>query len=222
MRVCIVGGGKIGYYLAKTLMEHGHTPVLIEKNDATCRADANSLDITVIHGDGSKPDVLENAGLSDCAALVAVTGRDESNLTACQLAKSIFAVKRTVARVNNPKNAKVLKELGVDTVVSSTDNLARLIEREVETSAIRQVLSLAGGSAALTEVVVPSSFPYDGHTLAQLPTPRNVSVVSVTRGNDFIIPNGTTEIHKGDKVLVLGSNAVFPEFTRAWRLVDMK
>ena len=222
MRICVVGGGKLGYYLSKTLREHGHVPVIIEENETTCRQIADALDMPVIHGDGTKPEVLENADLSGCQALVAVTGRDENNLIACQLAKQVFHVKKTVARVNNPKNASVLKILGVDIAVSSTDNIARLIEREIETAAIRQLLSLAGGTSALTEISVPENFGYNGQTLAQLTIPQDVVVISVTRGDEFIIPRGNTKICIGDRVLVLAKNNAFPALAKAWKLRDGK
>ena len=95
MRVCIVGGGKVGYYLAKTLLEHGHTPVLIEDDPAMCRKVADSLDLTVVCGDGTFAEVQESADVAHCSAMVAVTGRDEDNLIVCQLAKQVFKVKRT-------------------------------------------------------------------------------------------------------------------------------
>ena len=88
MRVCIVGGGKVGYYLAKTLLEHGHTPVLIEDDPAMCRKVADSLDLTVVCGDGTFAEVQESADVAHCSAMVAVTGRDEDNLIVCQLAKA--------------------------------------------------------------------------------------------------------------------------------------
>ena len=218
MRICIIGGGKLGYYLAKTLREHGHAPVIIEEDADKCRHIADGLDLAVIHGDGTKPEVLQSAEVSACQAFLAVTGRDENNLIACQLAKQVFHVKKTVARVNNPKNASVLKMLGVDIAVSSTDNIARLIEREVETATIRQVLSLAGGTTALTEVTVPEHFAYHGQTLAQLTIPEDVIVISVTRGDEFMIPRGNTHICIDDKVLVLAKNDAFPKLAKLWKL----
>ena len=222
MKVCIIGGGKLGYYLAKTLHEHGHTPMIIEEDAETCARIADELDTPVLHGDGTKPEILAAADLGKFQALVAVTGRDENNLIACQMAKQVYKMKKTVARVNNPKNASVLKTLGVDIAVSSTDNIARLIEREVETAAIRQLLSLAGGTTALTEINVPDTFGDDGKTLAQLPIPENVVVISVTRGDEFIIPRGSTKIMIGDKVMVLAKNDAFPALAKAWKLRDIK
>lgn len=220
MRICIVGGGKIGYYLAKTLMEHGHRPVLIELKEDLCRRVSDDLDLSVIHGDGTKPEVLAGADLFSCSALVAVMGRDENNLIACQLAKEVFGVKKTVARVNNPKNAAVLKQLGVDIAVSSTDTLARIIEREVETAAISQLMSLSSGNASIVEVNIPDDFVFNGQQLSQIHIPNDVVVVSVTRAGELIIPRGNTTICKGDKLMVLARNVEMPKFVKMWRLAD--
>ena len=218
MSICIVGSGKVGFYLAKTLLEHGQQPIVIEPDPVSCARTANRLDIPVICGDGTTIEVLEAAGCADCAALVAVTGTDESNLIACQLAKKVFNVPKTVARVNNPQNTRVLRELGVDIPVSTTDNLARLLEREVETAAIRQVLSLAGGSASLTEILIPEDFKYRGQMLSQIQMPADTVVISVTRGGELIVPRGNTTILPGDRVLTLAKETAFHTLTTDWGL----
>ena len=222
MKVIVVGGGKIGFYLTQTLLEHGHEPVLIEKDPDVCLRVANSLDLPVIQGDGTVLDTLENAGIRDCDALIGVSGQDESNLVACQLAKRYFGVERTVARVNNPKNAAVLKKLGVDIAVSATDNLTHLIEREVETAAIQQLLSLAGGTASLTEVLIPQGFAHAGKTLAELVIPKDAVVISITRDGELIVPRGNTQILVNDKVVVLAKNTAFHELAQSWNLADVK
>lgn len=218
MKVCIIGGGKVGYYLAKTLLEHGHTPVVVEQDARLCAHIADSLDLHVTCGDGTFLNVLESAGAGQCGAVVAVTGRDETNLVCCQLAREVFHVKRTVARVNNPKNAAILKRLGVDIAVSATDNLSHLIEREVETAAIHQLLSLAGGSATIAEVNIPDDFRLAGQTLAQLPTPEGTVAVSITRGGQLIIPRGNTQVLPGDRVMFLAQNEAFHELVERWGL----
>lgn len=222
MRICIVGGGKVGYYLAKTFLEHGHTPVLIEDDPKMCQKVADSLDMTVVCGDGTFAEVQESAGIKDCSAMVAVTGRDEQNLVICQLAKKVFNVQRTVARVNNPKNAVVLKALGVDIAVSATDNLTHMIEREVETAAIQQLLSLASGTASLTEIQVPEGFAHAGKTLAELVIPKDAVVISITRNGELIIPRGNTQILVADKVMLLAKNTAFHELAQSWNLTDVR
>lgn len=149
MNVIVVGGGKVGYYLAETLLEHDHKPFVIETDKEICRKIANNLDIPVINGDGTTPEALESAGVEHCKAFVSVTGQDQVNLIACQLAKKRYGVGRTVARVNNPKNLQVMKRLGVDIPVSSTDSIARLIEREIDVATIKRLLSINRGEATI-------------------------------------------------------------------------
>ena len=148
MNVIVIGGGKVGFYLCKTLLEHGHQPLIIEKNKRTCEYAANQLDIAVVNADGSTIEALTTANASRADAVIAVTGLDQDNLISCQLAKRIFKVPKTVARVNNPKNAVVMKKLGVDIPISSTDNIARLLEREVDAARIKSLLSLNRGEAS--------------------------------------------------------------------------
>ena len=220
MRVCIVGGGKVGYYLSKTLMEHGHEPIIIESDEHACSQLADSLDFPVVHGDDTLVEILEIAKVGSCQALVGVTGKDEVNLIACQLAKKVFGIKKTVARVNNPKNTPVLKELGVDIAVSSTDNIARLIEREVETDAIHHLMSIAGGDASLTEVFLPDNFKFSGRTLAELEIPHEVVIVFLTRGQELIIPRGNTVLLGGDKVVCVAKNTAFHDLAHLWDLEE--
>lgn len=184
MNVIVVGGGKVGYYLTKTLMEHGHGPHLIENSRYLCKQLANDLDVPVFHGDGTTIEALEAVGTGEADALIAVTGHDQDNLIACQLAKRKFGVERTVARVNNPKNAAVMKQLGVDIPISSTDNIARLLEREVDTAAIKQLLALNRGQASLSELQMPARYKRHGVKLMDLDLPAESVIVTITRNGD--------------------------------------
>ena len=154
MKICIAGGGRVGRYLAQSLLANHHSVVIIEPIEAQCRMLADQLDIPVICGDSISMDILRTADAASCDAFVAVTGSDEDNLIACQLAKREFGVDRTVARASNPKNRELLHTLGVDTVVCGTDNLSHILEREIETDTIRQLLSLGGGTASLNEILL--------------------------------------------------------------------
>ncbi|MCI7351333.1 MAG: TrkA family potassium uptake protein [Ruminococcus sp.] len=206
MKVVIVGGGKVGYYLAKTLLEHGHDIELIEINKQTCASIANELDIPVICGDSTQIETLEAASLEDADAIICVSGMDEVNLITCQLAKKTFGVAKTIAKVNNPKNAIVLKELGVDNVINSTDSIASLIEREVDTSKIKELISLNHGEAVICEVTLPEKYYYDGKQLMDIKLPGLFNIVSITRGNTLIIPRGQSVLRSGDKLLVISDS----------------
>lgn len=208
MKIIIVGGGKIGYYLARTLIEHGHEPTLVERAKLVSTYLADELDIPVVNGDGTMIDCLTAAGAKNADALVAVTGEDEQNLVSCQLARMVFGIKRTVAKVNNPKNTGVMRQLGIDITVSATDNIARLIEREVDLTAIKQVVSLNQGEASLSEVMLPEDYRYDGSKLTDIRLPDQSVIVSIERGGEVIIPRGNTKILSGDKLLIMAKNAV--------------
>lgn len=214
MNIIVIGGGKVGYYLAKTLLEHGHKPIIIERDKDICKNVADNLDIPIIYGDGSTTNALENADISSADTLIAVTGKDEDNLIACQLAKRKYGIKKTVARVNNPKNKDIMKQLGVDIPVSGTDNIARAIEHEVDTAKIKQLMALDGGDVTLSEAILPDDFKYDGKRLVEIKIPEDSIIVSITRGENFIIPRGNTQIMSGDKIVVICKTESLHNFSK--------
>lgn len=214
MTVIVVGGGKVGFYLAQTLIEHGHKPRIIEIRKDTCTRIANDLDVPVICGDGSTIEALESAGIEEAEALISVTGKDENNLIACQLAKKCFAVKRTVARVNNPKNMSIMKQLGVDIPISSTDNIARLLEREVDTSAIKMMMSINRGEFSISEMQIPQNYKRSGIRLSEIRLPEESVIVSIDRGGATVIPRGNSQIFSGDKLVVMCHNKVLHSLGR--------
>lgn len=204
MKVIVVGGGKVGYYLTKTLIEHGHYPTLIEIKKGICNYLANDLDIPIIFGDGTTLEALVDAGVESCDALVSVTGKDEDNLITCQLAKSVFHVPKTVARANNPKNVDVMKQLGIDITVNTTDNIARSLEREIDVSKVKQIMTLHKGEVSIDEVTIPDKeYPLAGRTLAQLHLPEIFVFISIVRDDKLIIPRGNTSLQCGDRIMVL-------------------
>ena len=218
MKVCIAGGGKVGMYLAQSLLTHRHKVTIIEPQEALCRTLADTLDIPVICGDSVSFDTLRTADVASCDAFVAVTGSDEDNLIACQLAKREFGIDRTVARASNPKNRELLHTLGVDTVVCGTDNLSHILEREIETDTIRQLLSLGGGTASLNEILLPENFLYAGKAIMDIPIPGDAILVSITRDTELIIPHGNTILLPWDRILLLTQDDTLHLLTEAWGL----
>ena len=220
MKVCIAGGGKVGLYLAQSLLAHRHSITIIEPVEAQCRILADTLDIPVVCGDSVNFDTLRTADVASCDAFVAVTGSDEDNLVACQIAKREFGVDRTVARASHPKNRELLHTLGVDTVVCGTDNLSHILEREIETDTIRQLLSLGGGTASLNEILLPETFRFAGKPIMEIPIPGNAILVSITRDTEFIIPHGNTVLLPWDRILCLTQDDTLHLLTEAWGLTD--
>ena len=220
MKIVIIGGGSVGFYLAKALLEHGHKLSVIETDPAACTRIADELDLPVIHGDGTTVEALRDAECAGANALIAVTGRDEANLIACQLAKLEFQVPRTVAKVNNPKNAGVMSRLGVDITVSSIDYISRMLEREVDSAAIRHVISLDQGKSSISEVLLPQGCPFSGKPLSDVRLPEQSVIVTVERDGETIIPRGNTKIYAGDKLLIVAKNEALHALKEKLRLTD--
>lgn len=205
MNVVIAGGGKIGYYLTKTLLPYKHHVSVIEEKVEMCEKIANELNIPVTCGDGTKIDDLSGSGIETADIFIAVTGKDEDNLIACQLAKSNFGVRRTIARVNNPKNITVFERLGVDMAVSSTSVIADLIEQEVDYSGMKTLMRLKSGRIVLSEILIAESSPVCNKSLKEINIPRDCILVSVIRDEEVVIPNGYTVLHSGDYIIAVSS-----------------
>ena len=205
MYIIIAGGGKIGYYLSKTLLPNKHKIIIIERQKEVCEKIANELDVAVVNGDGTSIDDLSNVEAEKADIFIALTGKDEDNLISCQLAKKSFGVKRTIARVNNPKNIKVFERLGVDIAVSSTSIIADLIEQEVDYSGMKTLMKLKNGKIVLSEIVIPESSQVCNKSLKEIKIPEDCIIVSVIRGEEVIIPNGFTILQSGDLVIAVSS-----------------
>jgi trk system potassium uptake protein TrkA len=203
MHIVIMGAGKVGYFLAKRLSANKHTVSIIDKNKILCEDIAKQLDILVINGDGCDPNVLEQAGLASADVLAAVTGGDEDNLIACQLAKEKFNVHRTVGRVNNPDNEHAFTELGVDVSVDDTKIIAKIIEEEVSFADFVNLLSFKRGKLSIVRVDLPQDSPIINKPVQEIQWPENSVLISVLRAEEVIIPKGDTKLLPGDDVIAL-------------------
>ena len=201
--ILIAGGGKVGVNLARELYEHGHEVAVIEHDTARAAALSNKLDCPVFIGDASIHDVLENAGASRARVFVAATGSDQDNLIACELAKKVFGVPKTIARASNPKNEAVMAVLGVDSTVSSTSIIQQVIERELPTVPIKTLLSLQDGAFQILEYPLNGNSPAAGHTLRELSMPPESNLIAILRGRSTVVPRGDTVLQEGDLVVAL-------------------
>ncbi len=201
MNIVIAGGGKLGFYLVKTLLPYKHKITVIEPQKDLCEKIANQLNIMVLNGDGTNIDHLTESNVSKAEVFIAVTGRDEENLIACQLAKRKFGVSRTIARVNNPKNISVFEKLGVDMAVSSTSIIADLIEQEVDYCGVRTLVKLKEGKVTLSELLIPPDSQAVNMSIKDLDIPKDIILTSVIRGDSVIIPKGDTILMEGDYII---------------------
>jgi len=203
MYVIIVGGGRVGYFLARALLENNIEVTIIESSKEIFELVSHQVDCPVILGDGSSTAVLEQAGANRANVFVAVTNHDHDNLIACQLAKQQFGVPKTIARVKNPKNEAIMQTLGVDITVSSTSIITSVIQSELPHSRIRQVLNLHAGQLEIMEYRLDAKSPVVGRHLRELEVPHSANIVTIFRDGEAVVPRGETQFQAGDVVLAL-------------------
>jgi trk system potassium uptake protein TrkA len=204
MYIIVVGGGKVGYYLARELVEEQHEVLLIEQNATKCARISEELGDIVMQGDGCEAATLERAGAGRCEMIIAITGEDEDNLVVCQVARHRFQIPRTVARVNNPKNELIFKKLGIDKTVSATSVIMAHIEQELPTHPLIPLMALKGGGLEIVEVRVPADSFVVGKRIGDVLLPHQslISLVIDSEGHPRI-PTSDTVIHAGDEVVAV-------------------
>ena len=203
MDIVIIGGGKVGYYLAKTLLSYHHKVKVIELKRAICEKVANELNIPVYNGDATKIDILKEAGAANADVFIAVTGLDEENLIACELAKNNLRVKKTIARVNNPKNTKVFHTLGVDFAISSTTLIADLIEEEVDFAGMKTITNIKNNKIIVSEIEIKKNSPVFNKKIRDIKIPKDCLLVSVIKQEEVLPPNGNLVLLESDSVIVI-------------------
>lgn len=204
MYIIIIGGGKIGYYLAKTLAQMKYKTTVIETNKDLCMNIVNAtsdLGVTVINGDGTNVNFLKDADIESADVLIAVTGRDQDNLIVCQIAKKEFNTKKTIARVNNPKNIKIFEKLGVDFAISSTATIVDIIEKEVFISDLKSVMTV--GNLIVNEIKLKLGFHSINKQVKDLELPKDCILISIIRDSNVMIPNGSSILMPGDEIIAV-------------------
>lgn len=205
MFVIIVGGGKTGTHLTSQLLSAGHQVRLIEIRAETAeRLSADFPADVVVCGDGSAPDVLEAVGISQAQVLTAVTGEDETNLVITTLGRFEFHIPRTIARVNNPKNAWLFNaEMGVDVGLNQTDILTKLIEEEMSVGDMMTLLKLRKGEYEIVEEKLLDNAQILGMPLKDIPLPDTCVIAAVIRRGKVLIPRGNMVFEGQDEILAV-------------------
>ncbi len=207
MFILIVGGGKVGTYLARGLLKQQHEVVVIEKDARKAQMMTNLLesDIAVV-GDGCDPNVLLQAGVARADVVVADTGDDEDNLVVVLISKK-HSKARCIARVNNPKNKLIFESLDSEqpvTVISSTEIILDIIDDRVNATTLETLARLGKGDLELVQLSILADSPASGRRIADLSLPIGSVIVAVDRGaGEVVIPNGETVFTPGDAVIAM-------------------
>ena len=219
MNIIIIGAGRIGKSLAKSLSDENNEVYLIEQNESIARSMSEKLDVKIILGNGADPETLEKANVKNADLVLAVTTSDETNLVVCSLASS-FGAKRKIARVRNTALNKTLavsgfKMFGISEVINPELLAAETIVKIIQTPGASEVADFANGKILLRVFDIVKESPMCGHMLEEFKDddfPWPFIVIAVTRDNEVIFPKGDTSLQEGDLIYVLLPSHSLGEF----------
>jgi|FLYL01.1.fsa_nt_gi trk system potassium uptake protein TrkA len=200
MRTVIVGGGKVGAFLARELRAGGYAVVVVERDQERARELAEESDALVVNGDGTDLRLLTELELRPDDFLLALTGADQDNLVACQLARISFGIERVLARLNDPRNRRTFEALEIP-VVSVTDLIVQVISHEMDLRELVRVALLGRGEVSLFEVEIPEGAVI--RKVGDVPLPPSSVLVAIRRDGEVVVPHGESELRPGDRVLVV-------------------
>lgn len=205
MLVFIAGGGRTGAQLAMQLLEQKHQVRLIDHRREMLDILHHELPTEVIfEGMATDPNTLRQAGLDKANALVACTTDDVSNLVLCYLARTMFNVKRTIARINNPRNAWLFDDnFHVDESVNNANVMAHLIQEEMSLGDMMTLLKLRRGRYTVVEEKIPAGAKAVGMELKDLGLPEQCVIAGIIRHGQIVLPRGGTALEVDDEVLAV-------------------
>jgi trk system potassium uptake protein TrkA len=214
MYIIVVGGGRVGYYLARALLNEGHEVLIVDKSSTVCEIITEEMGSVCFRGDGCEAATLAEIGTGRADMFIAVTGDDEDNLVACQVAKHKFNVPRTIARIRNPQNEIIFKKLGIDVTVSSTNIILEHIEEEVPTHPLIHLHTIRDKGLEIVEVKILPDSATVGKTVKDIPLPKGSTLSLLLRKQQKpIIPKANTTLQAEDRIIAVTS----PELEEALR-----
>ena len=203
MYAIVAGGGKVGFYLARELIEQSHEVLVIENSGEQVQFIANELGNVVLKGNADEASTLAEAGAERADVVVAVTGEDAANLVICQMAKGRFGTRRTVARINDPRNENIFRMLGIDATVNATEVMLSVLAQELPQANLVPLLRLRDTDVEVVEALLTRESRAIGVPLRELRLPPESTVAVVMRDRGAFFPNGGTVLQPGDEVIAL-------------------
>jgi len=199
----IIGGGKIGYYLTRSLIGEDYEVLLLEKDASMYRKLSADLGDVVMFGDGCDPLTLKNAGVERADLVVAATGDDADNLVTSQTVLHCFGKTRIIARVNNPDNEEFFEKLGIHERVSGTRAVLDILGRKVGQSPILVLGMLEKSNVEAVEVMLSDTSRLIGRTLDEITLPKETLIISVLREEQVLLPDSRMAFQNGDILIAL-------------------
>jgi len=211
MYAIIAGGGKVGFFLARELIEQGHEVLIVENNSERAEFIANELGNVVLRGNADEASTLAEAGAERADVVVAVTGDDEDNLVLLQVAKRRFGTRRTIARINDPRNENLFRMLGIDATMNATQVMLSVLEQEIPQANLVPLLRLRNTDVEVVEAILDSRSRVVGQPLNAVALPPESTIAVVIRDGAAFFPSGSTVLQAGDEVVALTRSTHEPQ-----------
>jgi len=211
MKVMIAGAGSVGRSIARDLLDHGHEVLLIDSSPTSMRV-SQVPEAEWMLADACEITALREAGIDEMDVVVAATGDDKANLVISFLAKTEFAVPRTVARVNNPRNEWLYDaQWGVDVAVSTPRIMTAMVEEAVAVGDLVKVFTFHQSGASIMEVTLPAESPKVGTLVRDIHWPVDVVLTCIIRGDRTIAPSPEDTLEAHDELLFVMAAEADPE-----------
>lgn len=220
-KVMILGGGKIGFHLAKKLVKKGMSVKIIESNRERCKVLADTLhgNALVIHGNGTDINLLEEENLSEMDAFVGVTGFDEENLFMSLRAKQL-EVKKVVAKISRQSYVHIIEKLGIDLAINPVNITASEILKHIRGGHVVSVSLLLDGQAEVTEIIASKDIAVLNKPIMDLELPKGIIIGAIVRDDQVIIPEGNSVVRAGDHLVIFSLLTEVPALETFFRLKE--
>ena len=205
--VLLVGGRSKAKSLAQSLLKKGYQVTVINKELPDCERLAENEKLIVIHGDGTKPYVLEDAGAGNMELAIALTPRDEDNLVICELCKKKFLIPKTLSLLSDPQKTDFFYQMGVDRVICAISAVTSIIEQQAFMEEMAKVIPLGEGRVRIIEIPITENDPAAQKQVWEINLPKEVIIGCILRQHQTLIPRGDTRILGGDVLVLISGNA---------------
>lgn len=205
MKIVIADGGHAADYIIKTFKKRSNKLIVINSRKETAQYLTNANKIPVFYGEPFNMSVLDNAHIEDCDLFIALGYNDADNFVSCMLAKKVYNAKKCICIVANPKNVEIYRNLGIDSVISSTYLLASSIVSESSLEKLTKSMSFEDEKIVLTEIIVKETYALANKQIMEINFPKYGTISCVYRKPNVIIPNGKTLIMPGDNLFIVSA-----------------
>lgn len=205
MKVIVIGGGQVGSFIGRILLENDAQVCIVENRERMLsKLHEEFADENIINGSGTDPQILEAVDIDQADAVVVVTGKDEVNLVAATIAKFEYGVERVIARINNPRNAWLFSDLmGVDVAVNQAELLTHIVIDEIDMASLATLLKINRGKQNLVQIGISANSHLKNKKVKDIDLPDSTRLISILRGNENFLVNGDTILRENDVVLAI-------------------